>query len=72
MIPVEFRMEKGEDYYAHLRSSRKTMPWLDYLCEHNERLEIVDYYSAAEMQYVVKYRFYLPAAKETYYNLKYR
>lgn len=71
MIPVEFKLEKGEDYYAHLKSCRQHMPWLDFLCDKCYRMEIVEHFEPVTYRYIVRYCFYLSPEKETFYRLKF-
>jgi hypothetical protein len=72
MIPVEFKMEPGTNIEAELEFYSKSMPWLKYLIDNSTNYHIDDYFEARTFQNIVRIKFNLLPAKETYYNLKYR
>ncbi len=47
------------------------MPWLTYLKENCERVEIKSHRNEATLQHHVIYEFHLEPKKETFYRLKY-
>ena len=71
MIKVEFRLEPGEDVYAHLTQWSSLMPWLQYLVKNRTDMRIREIYDPAPYQSIVTFEFELEPKKETYYRLKY-
>lgn len=71
MIPVEFRLEPGENVYDHLPQWAGLMPWLDYLCVNRLDMVVRHIYDPAPHQTIVVLEFELEPKKETYYRLKY-
>lgn len=71
MIDVKFTFSFDDDATLMLAEYSQTMPWLNYLMQHKEKLEWEKHYEPVTMQEVYRFKFFLPEKKETFYRLKF-
>jgi len=71
MIPVEFALERFDDPWEFLEDHRKSMPWLDFLCEHSHNVDMDSYYRDDTMLCYTCFKFEIEPSLETRYRLQF-